>query len=189
LLVVLVVLLLVAAAGGGVVVVRAQGRRAIFEQVRDAAIAYLETVRPDLSDAQRLAAGNILGAQAVVETNGGRTIAWREGWNFGNVTAGSSWTGAIVRGGDTEPDATGAYVPITQSFRKYDSLAQAVEDYLPGGSIGALDWRREKQEHAFDFLVAGDAAGYSAALRRAGYYTAPEAEYSAGIAAALESYA
>lgn len=186
---VLVVVLLVAAGGGAVVLVKAKGRREIFEQVKAAVVAYLEAVRPDLSDAQREAAGNILGAQAVVETNGGRTVAWREGWNFGNVTAGSAWRGDVVLGGDTEPDASGKYVPITQRFRKYVSLAQAVEDYLPGGSIGALDWKREREERAFEHLIAGDAEAYSAALRRAGYYTAPEAEYTAGILDALSSYA
>jgi hypothetical protein len=180
-LVLVVVLVLLLAVGGGVIVMAARGRKEVHDQVAAEVERQLAELRPDLSDDARGQAGNILGAQAVLETGGGRTIAWRQGWNFGNVTAGASWTGDVVQGGDTEPDASGAYVPITQRFRKYASLADAVTDFL----TVVLNWRRERDAGAAELLYAGDADGYVAALRQAGYFTAPLTEYQAGVRGAL----
>jgi flagellum-specific peptidoglycan hydrolase FlgJ len=47
-------------------------------------------------------------------------------FNFGNITAGRSWTGRTVQGGDR--DATGK--SITQKFRSYNSLEDYVRDEL-----------------------------------------------------------
>jgi hypothetical protein len=178
--------------GGAVVAVKAvlaaRGRREVFNQVRDEVARQLAELRPDLSPAQVLRAAEVLAALAVFETGGGVTVAWRQGWNFGNVTAGSAWGRAVIVGPDTEYDAAGNVKNIAQKFRKYDSLAQAVEDFLPGGSIGALDWAREKREGAWERLLAGDAAGFTAALSRAGYYTLPEPEYTAGVSSVLTKY-
>lgn len=182
--------------GGAIVavklVVAAKGRREVFNQVRDEVARQLAELRPDLSDAQRVRAAEILAAQAVHETGGGVTIAWREGWNFGNVTAGSSWGGAIVEGGDKEydGDGTGEARRIVQRFRKYASLAEAVSDFFR-----LLNWPRYRA--ARDLLMAGDAAGYAKRLRdddpgtaqvEGGYYTASVGSYTAGILDLLGKY-
>lgn len=178
--VLVVVLALVALLSGGVVVaVKVRGRREVFDAVRRELARQLEELRPDLTAAQRERAASIIAAQAVMETGGGAAVAWREGWNFGNVTAGASWTGPVVQGGDLEyrPGADKP-VRIVQRFRKYATLAAAVSDFLV-----LLSWSRYRP--ARDALFRGDAEGYARELRAGGYYTAPLAEYQAGIAAAL----
>ena len=47
-------------------------------------------------------------------------------YNFGNMTAGKSWTGRIVEGKDKDKDGK----PIKQRFRAYDSLDDFVKDEI-----------------------------------------------------------
>lgn len=165
----------------------ALGRASFLRLVRDELARQLEELRPDLSDAERKRAGEIVAAQAALETGYGKTPAWLQGWNFGNVTAGSSWVGPVVQAGDREPDRNDRdgdgdreeLVPISARFRKYESLAAATSDFLR-----LLMWTRYRP--ALEALVAGDAAGYVAKLRAGGYFTAPLDGYRAGVLAALE---
>jgi Sec-independent protein translocase protein TatA len=196
LVVVLVVLLVVLVPGGATVVAvklisAARGRRAVFNQVRDELARQLAELRPDLGAAAQLRAASIVAAQAVLETGGGVTPAWVKGWNFGNITAGSTWSGPVIAGGDLEYSPDGAVKRITQAFRAYASLGEAASDFLR-----VLAWPRYRP--ARDALFAGDAELYAKRLRdddpttvaiEGGYYTAPLAEYSGGILAALRSLA
>lgn len=191
-LVLLVVLVLAVLSGGAVVATKlitaARGRRAVFDQVRaevERQVAPLLASR-DPAKAGRVA--RIVAAQAVVETGGGVTPAWQQGWNFGNVTAGSSWTGPVVGGGDKEYRPDGSVVTIQQRFRKYPDLAAAVTDFFR-----VLNWPRYRA--AKDALFAENVALYAERLRNddpttaqveGGYYTAPLAEYRAGILSTLE---
>lgn len=178
--------LLVAVPGGAVVVTKVVTDRATFlRQIAGEIARQLEELRPDLSPEARREAGRIVAAQAAHETGFGKAVAWREGWNFGNVTAGASWTGPVVLGGDTEPDASGRYVKITQRFRKYASLGESVSDFLR-----LLSWPRYRA--ARDALFRGDLDTYALRLRdddpatvqiEGGYYTAPLASYTAGLRA------
>ena len=47
-------------------------------------------------------------------------------YNFGNMTAGKSWTGRVVEGNDKDKDGK----PIKQRFRAYDSLDDFVKDEI-----------------------------------------------------------
>lgn len=47
-------------------------------------------------------------------------------YNFGNMTAGKSWTGKIVEGNDKDKDGK----PIKQRFRAYNSLDDFVKDEI-----------------------------------------------------------
>ena len=47
-------------------------------------------------------------------------------YNFGNMTAGKSWTGRIVEGNDKDKEGK----PIKQRFRAYDSLDDFVKDEI-----------------------------------------------------------
>ena len=171
-------LLLLVAAGvlmtiGVGAVIAARGRRQVFEQVKAEVLAQFGDVR----------AADIVAAQAVLETGGGATPAWQKGWNFGNVTAGASWHGPVVEGGDLEYTADGTSSKrIVQRFRAYTDLRAAVADFL-----ALLSW--SKYRDALAALSRGDATGYASELRKGGYYTAPLAEYQGGIARALADYA
>lgn len=186
------VVLLAVLVPGGVTVVAVQliaaarGRREVFDQVAQEVTRQLGELAPHLTPEQALRAGEIVGAQAVHETGGGATIAWRLGWNFGNVTAGSArlWPGPVVEGPDTEYDAQGNVKNIGQRFRKYDTLSAAVSDFL----TQVLNWTREVQAGARDRLYEGDAEGYARALSAAGYYTAPVESYVAATASILRKY-
>ncbi len=144
-------------------------------QIGNEVARQLSELRPDLTDAQRAMAGAIVAAQAAEETDSGNTPAWVRGWNFSNLTAGPYWHGATVTAGDTAPDASGNYIPISQQFRAYSSLAAAVSDY-----ITALGWTPYRA--ARDALFAGDAAGFVAALHAGGWFTAPLADYQSAVA-------
>lgn len=187
-LIAVVVALVLLVPGGAIVAVQlvkaARGRREVFDQVSREVSRQLEELRPDLTADQRRRAGELLGGLAVHETGGGVTPAWLQGWNFGNVTAGASWTGSVVVAGDTEPDAAGNYVPIQARFRKYVDLAAAVSDWL----TGVLLWKREREANVAGYLYAGDAAGFARALYAAGYYTAKPDGYAAAVAKNVASY-
>lgn len=171
---------------GALVIIAAATKRGVFDQVRAAVLGQLAALRPDLTDAAATKAAEIVAAQAVLETGGGRTAGWREGWNFGNVTSGGPklWSGPVVVAGDTEYDAAGNVTNISQAFRKYDSLDAAVHDFL----TVVLQWRREREQNTLGLLLAGDAAGYINALYRAGYYTLPAPEYLAGVQTHLDTF-
>lgn len=175
---VLLVLLVVLAAGGGAVVVVAKSRSEFLKLISDEVRRQLAELRPDLSDDARATVGRIVAAQAALESGYGKTQAFREGWNFGNLSAGSSWKGPTIAGGDLEYDAAGNVKSIRQAWRKYGSLAEAVSDYF-----ALLSFTRYRG--ARDALMRGDADGFAAKLREGGYFTAPLAHYQAGLRSGL----
>ena len=120
--------------------------------------------------------------------------------NFGNVKAGDSYTGQYTcfACGENLPDGEHWFEPdgmdrnkrtgvVTGQgtiavppghpqtrFRAYANEfdgADAYVSFVAGGRY-AQAWQR---------LLAGDAAGYVHALKLAGYFTAPEAPYAAGV--------
>lgn len=183
---VLVVLLLVALSGGAAVVVvksRADFLKLIVAEVR----RQLEELRPDLSDAQRLQAARILAAQAALESGYGASEAFKRGWNFGNIAKGTGWTGPTIPGGDLEYSKDGKVTKIRQEWRQYATLGDAVSDYFR-----LLNFPRYRA--ARDALLRGDVDAFALRLRdddpataqlEGGYYTAPLAQYTAGLKAAL----
>lgn len=179
LLVVLLLLVLLSTGGAAVVVATVSSSRKKFLSDLELEVArQLGELRPDLSALTRARAARILAAQAALESGYGSTRAYREGFNFGNVSAGSSWKGATLAGGDLEYGKDGTAKKITQAWRKYPSLAAAVSDFF-----SLLSWSR--YQPARDRLFALDADGYAAQLRAGGYYTAPLAEYQKGLRGAL----
>jgi flagellum-specific peptidoglycan hydrolase FlgJ len=69
----------------------------------------------------------------------------------------------------------GQWVTVSLAFKAYPTLEAGLEDYLKllQGRYGA----------AWPALVSGDMAAFAHALKQRGYYTAPEAEYAAGLQA------
>lgn len=130
---------------------------------------------PQLSRMTKL----IIIAQAAHESGWGKGKAAKEGYNYWNITAGSSWKGDVIGGGDLECDAAGQNCkPITQKFRKYRSNVNAIEEYLKFLSGG-------RYKVAFDALMQGDIVAFVTQLRAAGYYTAALDSYIAGSKSAL----
>ena len=162
--------------GGAVMAVTLSAqRRGFLDSIIAEVRRQLGELRPDLDDARRRVVGEILAAQAALESGWGASRAWREGWNGWNVSKGS-WSGPTIPGGDLEyRQGEAAPVKIRQEWRKYSSLGAAVSDLF-----ALLGW--SKYRAARDALMRGDANGYAAQLRAGGYFTAPLAEYQGGIA-------
>lgn len=115
-------------------------------------------------------------AHAALESGYGQGQAARAGFNLWNLTAGPAWRGATALGGDR--DDKGA--PITQVWRVYDSVAQAVADYWD--FLGPVA-NRGRYLAAREALRAGDSALFAERLHSAGYYQAPQQQYAAALAA------
>jgi hypothetical protein len=119
-------------------------------------------VRPDLLPSSR----KVAIAHAALESGWGEGAAARNGFNYWNVTAGPSWTGATSTG----PDQDGAGKPITQTWRAYGSPLEAAADYFQ-----LLSWSRYRP--ALAALEAGKSLAFVQALGSGGYYTLNPALY------------
>ena len=123
----------------------------------------------------------LLDAHATFESGWGASRAFRKGFNFANITAGPYWHGAtfVDVGGDTEYKP-GNPTPhtITQVWRVYPTLGDAIEDYW-----AFLGWPRYVA--ARNCMEQGDVAGFVGALHDGGYFTEPPALYFQGMQATL----
>lgn len=123
---------------------------------------------PALSTSAR----HLLCAHGALESGWGVANAYRRGFNFGNLTAGPSWRGA--RWTDIGGDVNGAGEKITQVWRAYPTLHDAILDYW--------EFLGPNQNHgrylqARKFLENADAVDFGIALSRAGYYELSVTEY------------
>lgn len=144
-----------------------------------------EVLHSDLQLAQE--ARLLLTAQACLESGYGTAKAWKHGFNFGNLTAGSTWHGLVFRDvdGDTAYDKNGKYLgKITQDWRVYPSVQAALADYWQ-----LLGWCRYIRGRVA--LSLGDLAGFchwigpNAGPGLGEYYTLPEPEYARRLSNAL----
>lgn len=107
--------------------------------------------------------------------------------NIFNITTGSKWLTdgkPYCLGGDTtyaDPLPDGSPRPITQKWRSYMNLEEALTDYW--NFLGS----RASLRAARDALIAGDPVAFSTRLREARYYDAPLDHYIAGITGAMRT--
>jgi hypothetical protein len=119
---------------------------------------------------------DVLSAQVSLETAGGKQMY---NFNFGGIKGVSpqGQTATYM----TREVVDGADVHVAQGFRAYSSLDAGARDY-----VSVLSTRFPA---AFQRAAAGDLDGFAHALKQAHYYTAPEAEYAAGLRNAAGSSA
>lgn len=136
---------------------------------------------PQLSPSSRL----LVLAHAAYESGWGTAKAARRGHNVFNITAGSAWTGPAWDdvGGDTEYDAAGNVTRITQRWRIYGSLREAVADYWRFLGPNA---NRGRYVNARAALERGDLSDFGVKLYAAGYFTLPPQKYVTQLAAVFE---
>jgi hypothetical protein len=114
----------------------------------------------------------VLLAQWGIETaNGASMIQFNVG-NFKHV-AGDGWSWSTFE--TTECDADGTCTPQEASFAAYPDLEIGVAVYF---HAMVTRWKA-----AWPAVVAGDTLAFAKALKTQGYYTAPLAQYAAGLAA------
>lgn len=109
-----------------------------------------------------------LTAQASLETASGASMY---NFNFGGIKGASpAGNTAVLK---THEVSNGKDVVIKDGFRAYDSLDEGALDYVKT--------MRDRFGAALTPAAAGDTAGFAHALKKAGYYTASEADYAKGI--------
>jgi flagellar protein FlgJ len=137
--------------------------------------SFAENLAPAIEQAARRlgVSPRILLAQAALETGWGHSVV---GNNIFGIKAGASWSGATVAA-NTHEMTGGRLVAHRDSFRSYDSVGQAVDDYV--ALVSASDRYRSA-------LGAGDdAAAYARALTGGGYAT--DRDYAAKLSAVADS--
>lgn len=110
-------------------------------------------------------------AQLAFESGWGKSSLATQSYNFGGLTAGSTWSGATVAKADKQGEKAGN-VTINQDFRVYDSVQDFADDYVkfvqkPRYSV-ALDQK--------------DPYHYALELGKAGYHNNNDAEYASDVA-------
>jgi hypothetical protein len=112
---------------------------------------------------------SLLVAQWSLETGGGRAMM---NYNFGGIK-GQGPSGLSTS--YTTKEGSGATErTLVDRFRAYGSAAEGATDYLRT--------LRGRFPQAFDAVKSGDAGGFAHALKREGYYTGSEVDYTRAVA-------
>ncbi len=111
---------------------------------------------------------HLLLAQWSLETGRGKAMMNN---NFGGIK-GAGPTGLTARYGTHEVE-NGKTVSITDGFRAYETPQEGATDYVRLLS--------KRYGSALDAARTGDAQGFVHGLKKGGYFTAPEAQYTSAI--------
>lgn len=100
--------------------------------------------------------------------------------NLFNLTAGSTWHGAVIEGGDLEYKPDGSMIRIIQRFRVYKTIRDGLLDYWT--FIGKARYGKARER-----LLAGDSTGFITALADGAFFTLPRERYLENFKAHLHS--
>lgn len=138
----------------------------------------------------------IMVAHALHESGWNKGRAAINANNWWNITAGPAWKGETFLAVDGDrsyaasdctrlkrpmsfkDDKGRAYCKIDQLWRKYPTLNDAVRDYWDFLGPGQ---NRGRYLEARNALEAGDVTAFARELKKAGYYTADQTEYTQAI--------
>ena len=112
---------------------------------------------------------SLLVAQWSLETGGGRSMM---NYNFGGIKGSSP--GGLSAAYTTKEGYGATERTLVDRFRAYSSPEEGAADYLRT--------LRARFPKSFDAVRAGDAAEFAHTLKREGYYTGSEADYTRAIA-------
>ncbi len=130
----------------------------------------LERTSGTKADAQLV---DVLTAQASLETASGASMY---NFNFGGIKGHAPDGGiASLR---THEVLGGKEVVVRDGFRAYASLDDGARDYV--------STMKSRFGSAVDAASHGDVAGFAAALKRSGYYTASQADYTRGLTSLMQ---
>ena len=120
----------------------------------------------------------IVTSHAILESGWGQSDVAKKANNVFNITRLPSSPLPIFLAGDTEHQADGKIINITQRFAAYPTLVDGVMDYLQF-------IQRKRYTDAYDKLIRGDMVGYIKTLRKGGYFTAPLIPYIEAMSSIL----
>jgi len=126
----------------------------------------------------------MLAAQSALETGRWKSMY---GWNFGNLRAGSSWSGEVqtLEGADEIIDGKVVTGPdVEKGFRAYDSAAAGALDFVRFLCVDTTphNGKPNRYAQAVGFAAQGLPNSYALGLSKAGYYTASVDKYARAIA-------
>ena len=105
-------------------------------------------------------------AQAILESNWGKSSLAREAFNLFGIKASKDWSGQVYKKQTKEQKATGEVYTITADFRKYGSYLESVKDH--DKFFVSTPWRKENYKKV---LEAKNYKTQALALRECGYAT------------------
>lgn len=117
----------------------------------------------------------IIAAQAKLETG----LRSCHNWNTGNIHAtkggqNNFWKGKVSAWDDPQMRPDGSYFTHKwRLWRAYDNVEEGLGDHLL--------FLIKRFPKAVEFAKAGDAVGFTKALRESGYFTAPLSQYTKGM--------
>ncbi len=112
---------------------------------------------------------SLLVAQWSLETGGGRAMM---NFNFGGIKG--QGPSGLSTSYTTKEGYGASERTLVDRFRAYGSATEGATDYLRTLSV--------RFPKAFEAVRSGDAAGFAHALKREGYYTGSEADYTRAVA-------
>ncbi len=121
---------------------------------------------------------SITAAQAILESDWGRSPLARAGNNYFGIKCKSYWRGEVIRHRDDDYDASGRLVE--SCFRAYGSVAESFRDH-------SEFLRRTPRYAALFELDREDYRGWASGLKRAGYAT--DSAYATKLVALIERLA
>ena len=105
-------------------------------------------------------------AQAILESNWGKSSLAREARNLFGIKASKDWTGEVYKKQTKEQKPTGEVYTIIADFRKYGSYLESIKDH--DKFFVSTPWRRENYKKV---LEAKNYKTQALALRECGYAT------------------
>ncbi len=132
---------------------------------------FVSTLKPHIEQAasELGVSPQVLLAQAALETGWGQHMPvgsdGRASYNLFGIKADTSWKGAVAVGQTQEYDGQ-RMVSTEDGFRRYDSYAQSVRDYV--------DFIRSQPRYAAALNHGGDDKNFVQGLKSGGYATDPQ---------------
>lgn len=132
---------------------------------------FVSTLKPHIEQAANElgVSPQVLLAQAALETGWGQHMPvgsdGRTSYNLFGIKADASWQGAVAIGQTQEYDGQ-RMVSTEDGFRRYDSYAQSVRDYV--------DFIRSQPRYAAALNHGGDDKNFVQGLKSGGYATDPQ---------------
>ena len=127
---------------------------------------FIQTIIDNLKGQKLNILPSVTIAQAILESNWGKSSLAREACNLFGIKASKDWTGKVYKKQTKEQKPTGEVYTITADFRKYGSYLESIKDH--DEFFVSTPWRRENYRKV---LEAKNYKTQALALRESGYAT------------------
>ena len=127
---------------------------------------FIQTIVDSLKGQELNILPSVTIAQAILESNWGKSSLAKEACNLFGIKASKDWTGPIYKKQTKEQKPTGEVYTITADFRKYGSYLESIKDH--DKFFTSTPWRLQNYKKVLD---AKNYKTQALALRECGYAT------------------